>query len=148
LLVAASFFLKGNYYEGAVMIFCIIPTLLYNNIIKERFLRPYQDASLRDTSRMYNIHQEEQKGLDEWQKREEFRRWLVDCHKASYLPTCLSGGTKNLLTAEPAMIVAKPIPNDSPTNLPEMDGDKNLRGLFRRQSAQKGGIMRRQRFGI
>jgi len=148
LLVSVSFLLKGNYYEGVIIILCIIPTLLYNGIIKERFLRPYQDASLRDTSRMYNAHQEKQKGLDEWQKREEFRRWLVDCHKASYLPTCLSGGNKNLLTAEPAMVVAKPIPNDSAKNIPEMDGDKNLRGLFRRQSAQKGGIMRRQRFGI
>ena len=35
----------------------------------------------------------------------EFRRWLVDCHKASYVPTCLSGGHKNLVTTEPATTV-------------------------------------------
>ena len=36
----------------------------------------------------------------------EFRRWLVDCHKASYVPSCLSGGHKNLVTTELATTVA------------------------------------------
>jgi len=95
---------------------------------------------------MNNAHQEKML-TDSWEEREEFRRWLVDCHKASYLPTCLSGGTSNdLLTAQPAVVI--PI---SATNNNEVDSSKpdpSMRDLLQRQKAQKGGIMRRHRYGI
>ena len=131
-----SFLLKGNIAEGFIIGSCIIVTLVYNNIILEKFLRPFKDASLHKTGMMYTKHQ---RHGESWQDREEFRRWLVDCHKASYLPTCLSGGKKNLMTAEPATVVPRmaysgPIDEETPS----------MRKLFDRQQSQKGGIMRQR----
>ena len=78
----------------------IVPTYFFNNIALERFLRAYQDAGLLQTSR-----------LDGWdgdipssRDREEYRNWLVDCHKASYVPVCLAG-VDTFLTAEPAVVI-------------------------------------------
>ena len=79
----------------------IVPTYFFSQIANERFLRAYQDAGLLQTS-----------NLDGWdreipttsKKREEYRNWLVDCHKASYVPVCLAG-VDNFLTAEPAVVI-------------------------------------------
>mmetsp|Transcript_106364 Transcript_106364/g.216917 ORF Transcript_106364/g.216917 Transcript_106364/m.216917 type:complete len:1248 (+) Transcript_106364:328-4071(+) len=146
IITAITFLLKGNVLEGLIIGACIVPTLLYSSVLLERFSRSYRDASLLHTGRMNNAHQEKML-TDSWEEREEFRRWLVDCHKASYLPTCLSGGTSNdLLTAQPAVVI--PI---SATNNNEVDSSKpdpSMRDLLQRQKAQKGGIMRRHRYGI
>lgn len=150
LVTGASFILKGNIYAGIVIVACTIPTLLFNSIVLEKFLRPFRDASLRYTGKIYNTRNAKDETEDPWQAREEFRRWLVDCHKASYLPTCLSGGERNLLTAEPAMVVPKIVqPKEEIIGSADLEKqNSNMRNLFQRQTAQKGGIMRRQRFGI
>jgi hypothetical protein len=44
------------------------------------------------------------------EKREEFRQFLVDAHKAAYIPVCIAGGATNILTAEPAVVI--PSEND------------------------------------
>ena len=149
-LTAVTLILKGNPFLGTAAGICIVPTLVYNSIIRDKFLRPFLDASLRYTGSLNRSHQEEQEGIDSWMEREEFRRWLVDCHKAAYLPTCLSGGKKNLITAEPAMVIPKvsqqppsPIGRDS-----IVGSNRSLRNLLKRQEGQKGGIMRQHRFGI
>jgi hypothetical protein len=80
----------------------IIPTLLYRTRMRKRFLRAYEDAGLLQTSL-----------LDEWDssvptstdQREEFRRFLVDAHKAAYIPVCIAGDATSVLTAEPAVVV-------------------------------------------
>jgi len=80
----------------------IIPTLLYRTRMKARFGRAYEDAGLLQTSL-----------LDEWDsslptsthQREEFRRFLVDAHKAAYIPVCIAGDATSVLTAEPAVVV-------------------------------------------
>ena len=141
---AITFLLKGNLVEGLIIGFCIIPTLLYNSIILEKFLRPFRDAALLQTGRMYHVTD----NTNSWVEREEFRRWLVDCHKASYLPTCLSGGRKNILTAEPALVISKDPTNEDSEGDNEMKPKKSMRGLLHRQKAQKGGILHRQRFNI
>jgi hypothetical protein len=79
---------------------------LYRNYLHKRFKRAYQDAGLLQTSL-----------LDGWdntipssvEKREEFRKFLVDAHKAAYIPVCIAGGATNILTAEPAVV----IPNEN-----------------------------------
>ncbi len=149
-VVTLTFLLKGNYVAGIILGLCLIPTLIFNSIVLEKFSRPFRDASLRFTGKIYKRAYEDHEDEDPWREREEFRCWLVDCHKASYLPTCLSGdGTKSLLTAEPAIVVPKPkrVTDESAEDHYSAT-DKNMRNLFKRQVAQKGGIMRRQRFGI
>jgi hypothetical protein len=84
-----------------------IPTYLYRNFLIKRFRRAYDDAGLLQTSL-----------LDGWdntiptsmEKREEFRQFLVDAHKAAYIPVCIAGGATNILTAEPAVVI--PSEND------------------------------------
>ena len=75
----------------------------------ERFGRAYRDAALLQTSH-----------LDGWDdcssqvSREEYRRWLVDCHMASYVPTCLLGSRDGPgLTIEPAYVVPRATDVDS-----------------------------------
>ena len=38
-------------------------------------------------------------------EREDFRRFLVDGHRAAYIPVCIAGPASNNLTAEPAMVI-------------------------------------------
>jgi hypothetical protein len=99
----------GLYRFGPAIIAAIpsIPTYLYRNFLIKRFRRAYDDAGLLQTSL-----------LDGWdntiptsvEKREEFRQFLVDAHKAAYIPVCIAGGATNILTAEPAVVI--PSEND------------------------------------
>mmetsp|Transcript_45072 Transcript_45072/g.50860 ORF Transcript_45072/g.50860 Transcript_45072/m.50860 type:complete len:158 (-) Transcript_45072:32-505(-) len=105
LITSVTFLLKQNIIEGLIAGCCIIPTLVFNNIILERYLRPYRCAGLLQAGRIPSPSSTKNCRYT-CNEREEYRRWLVDCHKASYVPTCLSGGTKNVLTAEPAVAIA------------------------------------------
>jgi len=100
---------------------------------EELFLRPYKDTALLQTSRLDGG----QESYSESQ-REEFRRWLVDCHKASYVPTCLLGSKDNLLTVEPAVVIPK---DKDAAN--EVTSTMEQKGRMRRRK-QKGGIYNRK----
>lgn len=143
-----TFLIKRNYIAGLLIGACIIPTLIFNSIVLEKFLLPFSDASLHFTGRLQRGKWNKEENEDRRKEREEFRRWLVDCHKASYVPTCMSGG-KNHLTAEPAQMI--PIIKQSLDDELATDEGKDMRGLYRRQrrqSADKEGILRRQRYGL
>jgi hypothetical protein len=91
------------YVAGIIIGVCAIPTYGFHLIVTERFGRAYRDAALLQTSH-----------LDGWGDcssqvlREEYRRWLVDCHKASYVPTCLVGSSDGVaFTSEPAVVVPR-----------------------------------------
>ena len=98
---------------------------------------------------MYSTVSEDSQASVGWSEREEYRRWLVDCHKASYLPTCLSGGEENLLTAEPAVVIAESqnegvqSENDIGSSFVNSDNgnqtSEQRTALLKRQKAQKGG---------
>jgi len=145
LITGATLFTKGNALEGLTILFLMIPTLVYNNIIFEKFNRPFQDAALLQSCRMYSGTDDPTAKTRSWLQREEYRRWLVDCHKASYLPTCLSGAETNLLTTEPAMVL---VDGTTATNSGDKNKNESIRNLFKRQDGQKGGILRRHQFNI
>jgi hypothetical protein len=56
--------------------------------------------------------------LDEWDtsiptslhKRDEYLKFLVDAHKAAYVPVCIAGDTVNVLTSSPAKVI--PVEHD------------------------------------
>jgi len=87
MLLGTLLLLKQAIVFGISISFMTVPTFMFSLWTKEKFLRSYQDAGLWQTSK-----------LDGWDNnetmkdREKYRRWLVDCHKASYVPICLSGG--------------------------------------------------------
>lgn len=136
ILLTTILFLRAAFIPALLSAVPILPTYYFSQRCKEKFLGQYSDASLLQTSR-----------LDGWdnslptsvEKREEYRRWLVDCHKASYVPVCLSG-SESLLTVEPA--VAVPIPRDD-----EENGRQSLMMTYVAQRAsstsQRGALFRR-----
>jgi hypothetical protein len=112
---------------------CTIPTIYFGHVVQERFGRSYKDAALLQTSRLdgwLDVHSKKE--------REEYRQWLVDCHKASYVPVCLLGGKSSLLTSEPAVVIPRESDVDAHV------GERGRRTLMQRQSAQKGAIFSRK----
>jgi len=99
MLTSSCIFLKQQFVAGVFVLSFTIPTIIFSVWTKEQFLRAYMDAGLLQTSK-----------LDGWghgktfEEREKYRRWLVDCHKASYVPICLSGG-EDFLTSQPSVTV-------------------------------------------
>lgn len=58
------------------------PTLYFNYEMRKRYLRSYEDAALCQTSMLDGWYDESEFTFN---KREEFRRFLVDAHKAAYV---------------------------------------------------------------
>ena len=75
----------------------IIPILLFQQAMKEKYLRAFTDAGLLQTSLLDGWDTTEETSLE---RREEFRRFLVDAHKAAYVPVCIAGtDTDHFITA-------------------------------------------------
>jgi hypothetical protein len=74
----------------------------YRIVSRNRYLAAYNDAALFQSS-----------SLDCWdpsfpistEKREEYRKFLIDSHKAAYVPICMAVGETTCLTAEPAEVI-------------------------------------------
>ncbi|KAG7373736.1 protein of unknown function DUF221-domain containing protein [Nitzschia inconspicua] len=134
ILMAVTVSLMAAYWEGIFIGCCAIPTYLFHLWTLDQFYRPYHDCALIQTSR-----------LGSWQdcnsvkKREEYRNWLVDSHKASYVPLCLLGTQKNLLTAETAVVVPKE--SDEET----LDDISSRRQHIQRHSAQRRAMFNQKR---
>jgi hypothetical protein len=93
--------LKKAYGPAFLAGAAIIPTYFFSQATKERFLRSYMDAGLLQTSELdgWDTSKPTSKAI-----RDEYRRWLVDAHKASFVPICLAG-LDNFLTMEPAVVI-------------------------------------------
>ncbi|KAL3923560.1 MAG: hypothetical protein SGILL_001586 [Bacillariaceae sp.] len=95
----ASILFKEAVVAGAVVIAMLFPTYFFSAWTKDSFERAYLDAGLLQTSK-----------LDGWgvgktiEGRERYRKWLIDAHKAAYVPLCLCGG-EDFLTSQPAVTV-------------------------------------------
>lgn len=106
-LLTLQMVLKDAFGPAIIAALPAIATYLYRINLIKRFKKAYDDAGLLQTSL-----------LDGWdntistsvEKREEFRQFLVDAHKAAYIPVCIAGGATNILTAEPAVVI--PSEND------------------------------------
>lgn len=159
-LLLAMMLLKNAHGPALLAGLSIIPTLTFNNFAKKRFLRPYSDAGLLQTSQLDGWDYIK---LSSYQSREEFRKWLVDCHKASFIPICLAG-KDNYFSYEPAVALpddyqsprkspgaATPSPKSSTGDLSESNyypefksPDASLReNLTKDQKSQKGAMFRR-----
>jgi hypothetical protein len=85
----------------------LFPVYFHRKSTRKKYLRSYMDAALLQTSQ-----------LDGWdntlptskEMREEYRKFLVDAHKAAYVPICLAGEEASGMTNEPAVVT--PHPND------------------------------------
>ncbi|KAG7350665.1 protein of unknown function DUF221-domain containing protein [Nitzschia inconspicua] len=101
IVLAAMMGVKRAYGAAILAGLAIIPTYTFHVICKDRFMQSYKDAGLLQTSELDGWNVDEETSMKE---REGFRKWLVDCHKASYIPVCVNG-EDNFLTAEPAVVI-------------------------------------------
>lgn len=104
-----SFFLKQAYLLAITALFSIIFTWGFKNICVDTFEQSYNDAALLQTSELDGWKVNEEMSFVE---RERYRKWVVDCHKASYVPVCVNA-EDDYLTSEPAVVIptAKEIDN-------------------------------------
>lgn len=104
----------------------IFPTIVYRWILRGRYLRAFDDVALLQTSLLDGWDTNEETSLS---KREEFRQFLVDCHKAAYVPVCIASDQGTLITSEPA--VALPLDYDNDEDFDDMasvNGDSVMAG--------------------
>jgi len=94
--------LKKAFLVGIISVLSIIPTLTFRSVCKDTFEQCYNDAALLQTSELDGWSVNEDTSMLE---RERYRKWLVDCHKASYVPVCVNA-EDNFLTSEPAVVIA------------------------------------------
>jgi Calcium-dependent channel, 7TM region, putative phosphate len=65
----------------------LVPTLMFAHEMKKRYLQSFEDAALCQTSMLDGWYDA---GDYSFEKREAFRQFLVDAHKASYVSTELA----------------------------------------------------------
>jgi len=102
MLLCTTMLLKGALGPAVLSILVLIPVYLHRRANRKKYLRAYKDAALLQTSQ-----------LDGWDNtlptskeiREEYRKFLVDAHRAAYVPICLVGDNAKNLTYEPAVVV-------------------------------------------
>lgn len=80
----------------------LIPTIVYRWILLRRYLKAFIDVALLQTSLLDGWDTNEESFAS---KREEFRQFLVDCHKAAYVPVCISSDEGTSITSEPAVVI-------------------------------------------
>ena len=113
--------LKKAYLLAIIALVSIIFTWTFKSVCKETFGQSYNDAALLQTSE-----------LDGWKvgcempfaERERYRKWVVDCHKASYVPVCVNA-EDDYLSAEPAVVIPTTAEMDSHTFLNGMDSNES-----------------------
>ena len=118
--------LKNAYLVAIITALSIIATSTFKKICEETFEQSYNDAALLQTSELDGWNVDEEMSFEE---RERYRKWAVDCHKASYVPVCVNA-EDDYLTSEPAVVI--PTQN-------EMDNQSTTNGMdsneFRDQSS-------------
>ena len=79
----------------------IVPTIMFRLAMRSRYLQAYRDTSLYHASDLdgWDVHDDTSMEI-----RSDFRKFLVDAHKAAYVPVCLARSDE-VLTVEPALVV-------------------------------------------
>eukprot|EP00529_Nitzschia_sp_RCC80_P006547 CAMPEP_0113523150 /NCGR_PEP_ID=MMETSP0014_2-20120614/45558_1 /TAXON_ID=2857 /ORGANISM="Nitzschia sp." /LENGTH=1639 /DNA_ID=CAMNT_0000421233 /DNA_START=235 /DNA_END=5154 /DNA_ORIENTATION=- /assembly_acc=CAM_ASM_000159 len=100
-LLSAMMALKKAWVATIFAGLALIPTYTFSLVVKDRFETCYRDAALLQTSELDGWDNTTETSMHQ---RETYRRWLVDCHRAAYVPVCVNGDD-NFLTAEPAVVI-------------------------------------------
>lgn len=158
ILLAGQMGLKEGLVPAGLAASTMFPIFLFQRDMKKCYMRAFQDAALLQTSLLDGWNATETSSMNE---REEFRRFLVDAHKAAYVPVCLAAtDTDDFLTAEPALVVqletdpdapmpkataSVSSPSESSAALSPDSASAQLRSnsLHRRSSQQFGATLRR-----
>lgn len=144
-LLTTQMLLKAAIGPAVIAALPVIPIILYSRHAKTKYLPAFRDAALLQTSLLDGWDTSEGSSVEQ---REEFRQFLVDAHKAAYVPVCIAGSdTTGLLTAEPAVAVPLetellPMSPASEQSLPE-EVVATEAGLLPERKLQHGATLRR-----
>lgn len=116
ILLTAVMAMKKALGPAILVLLSIIPVLVHRRGVRKKYYKSYKDAGLLQTSQ-----------LDNWdfsvktteEAREQYRKFLVDAHKAAYVPICIAGGKSTSLTAEPAVVIPHECDFGSPEHMEE-----------------------------
>lgn len=87
LLLTVQMVLKQAAGPAVCAVLVMVPTFMFQKEMKTRFLRSFEDAALLQTSLLDGWDN----SLDySFEKRQEFRQFLVDAHKAAYVSRLFS----------------------------------------------------------
>ena len=102
-LLTTQMLLKQAVGPAVLAALTLIPTFSFYLEAIRKYKPAFDDAALLQTSLLDGWDTAESSSV---QEREEFRRFLVDAHKAAYVPICIAGSdTDEFLTAEPAVVL-------------------------------------------
>jgi Calcium-dependent channel, 7TM region, putative phosphate len=109
IMMFAMMTLKRAYGPALAAMIPFIPCIVFRDAMRYTYLRPFTDASLYHTAELDGLDLKEPTSPE---LRETYRRFLVDAHKAAYVPVCLTrSNSRNeeersyVFTSEPACIV-------------------------------------------
>ena len=102
ILLGAMLFVRKAIGPACMAIFPLPITLFYRWVLLKRYLKRFTDVALLQTSLLDGWDTNEESNTA---KREEFRQFLVDCHKAAYVPVCIASEEATVITSEPAVVV-------------------------------------------
>jgi len=117
IMLALQMKLKHAYGPGLIATAAIPVTIWYQWSLKRKYDPAFENTALLRTSLL-----DGSESLDDMtmKRREEHRRFLVDAHKAAYVPVCIAGTeTANFMTSEPAQVVRAGIDSDSGSGCPK-----------------------------
>ena len=86
ILMSVMLALKNAGGPAVVAFFLPVPTMVFRRTCIKRFRGAYQDAALLQTSLLDGWDTSDNTATNTVEGREEFRRFLVDAHKAAYVP--------------------------------------------------------------
>ena len=137
-----------------ISLISIIATWTFKNVCRDTFEQSYNDAALLQTSELDGWKVDEEMPFME---RERYRKWVVDCHKASYVPVCVNA-EDDYLTSEPAVVIptrkemdmdshdqssaSSPKPSGR-ARTSTVDSMGSLLSLSQKNQSQRGAIFRR-----
>jgi len=103
ILLTTMLSLKKAVGAAVLALVPIIPTLMFRKSCRSRYLRAFNDAALMQSSLLDGCDGSLEQA--NYEEREDFRKFLVDAHKAAYIPICIAEeSTTNILTTEPAKV--------------------------------------------
>jgi len=102
ILLGTMLFIREAYGPAFVAFVPLLPTIFYRWVLLKRYLKAFTDVALLQTSLLdgWDTNKESSRS-----KREEFRRFLVDCHKAAYVPVCIASDEMTDISSEPAVVM-------------------------------------------
>ena len=103
ILLATMMALKESLGPALLAAAPFIPTYLFRDAMRHKYLRAFNDVGLLQTSLLDGWDMANPESVE---TREARRKFLVDAHKAAYVPVCIAGtSSDDKLTAEPAVVI-------------------------------------------